>query len=54
MQSIVRIDADKVRVERRMMNLRKRDSVCHDRLAKLFITVFHDVSGIQERGFRQA
>jgi hypothetical protein len=36
MQLIIRVDADQMRVERRMMNLRKRDPVRNHRLAELF------------------
>ncbi|MGY3530757.1 hypothetical protein ACVISU_003525 [Bradyrhizobium sp. USDA 4452] len=54
MDSVVWIDADQVCIERRMMNFRKRKTVLDERLAKLFISVGHDVGGIEQSRLGQA
>ena len=54
MQSIVRVDADQMSVERGVMNLRKRNAVRNDRLAETLILVRDDVRGIQQQRFRQS
>ncbi len=48
----VRIDPDQVRVERRMVNFRKRDAIGNDWLAHFLVAVGNDVGGIEQQWFR--
>jgi hypothetical protein len=50
MQPIVRIDADQVRIECCMMNLRERQTVWNHRMAKLLILVGNDGAAANKRG----
>lgn len=49
MQPIIRVDANQMRVEGRMMNLRERDAVRNNRLAKLLILIRDDMGGIEQQ-----
>ena len=49
MQPIVRVDADQMRVERRMMNFRERDAVRNHRLAELLILVRDDMGSVEQQ-----
>ena len=54
MNSVVGIDADEMSVERRMVDFRQWQSICHNRLTPLLVAIFDDVSGIEQQRFRQA
>jgi hypothetical protein len=53
MDVAVGIDADRMVVERGVVDLRERDAVGYDRLAEQLVGVCHDVGGVEEVIVRQ-
>jgi hypothetical protein len=53
MQPIVRVDADQMRVESCMMDLRKRNAVRHHGLAEALVTIRNDVGSIEQQWLGQ-
>ena len=49
MQPIIRVNADQMCVERRMMNFREWDTVRNHRLAELLILVRDDMGGVEQQ-----
>ena len=54
MQPIVRVDADQMRIEGCVMDLRQRETVWHHRLAESLVRVRDDVGCVQKDRFRQS
>ena len=54
MQQVVGVAANKMGVERGVMNLRERDAVRDYRLAELLVLVRDDMSRVEQQRFRQA
>ena len=54
MQAEVRIDADEMSVERRVMDFRQREPIADDRLAKAFVFVGDNVRGVEQQGLGKA
>ena len=48
MNAVVGVDADQVRIERRMMDLGKGQPVRDDRLAEVFAAIDNDISGVNQ------
>jgi hypothetical protein len=53
-QAIIRIDADQMRVERRVMDFGQRDAIGHDGLAEPLVLVGDDVGGIEKKRLGQS
>ena len=47
-QSIVGIDADQVRIKRRVMDFGERQAILYDRLSKPLVLIGNDVCGVEK------
>jgi hypothetical protein len=51
MQSEVRVDSDEMSVEGRVVDFRERDTIADHRLAKQLMSIFDNMSGVEQHGF---